>query len=415
MKLNTIAAIGFILFATTATAEPGLPPEMLVQKVLDEHPMVLAAKSRTEAARASAQALRSGAEEFTLTTTMVRRSVDLEGRYGEYDATLMRPLRLPGKARLDRAAGDMGIVVAENRAEDVKHQLAVLLSDLWWDWLGAGAEEVVNRQAVDNLSYSLAGVRRRHELRDASQLEIDQAEAALGAAKLQAEQSVGRMAYARARLMSQFPGLSLPDKPEELTTPAIPEGGFATLRDLVVARSHEIAAAQAEASRMRILADRARRDRLADPTLGIRAFSERNGQEKGVGIVASIPIGGSHRRAISDRAASEASASAADASAVMFDVMEMADGGLAKAQTAWDAWSRSRDGAKAQVAAVLKMRRGYDLGAIDLADLLFAERQTQEMFRLEAQARTDALRAITRLRIDSHELWIGDDLDSSRI
>jgi hypothetical protein len=89
----------------------------------------------------------------------------------------------------------------------------------------------------------------------------------------------------------------------------------------------------------------------------------------------------------------------------------MADGGLAKAQTAWDAWSRSRDGAKAQVAAVLKMRRGYDLGAIDLADLLFAERQTQEMFRLEAQARTDALRAITRLRIDSHELWIGDDLE----
>ncbi len=411
MMRASIFGLAIALFTSAAIAEPGLPPEEQVQKVLDEHPMVLAAKARTEAARANAHALRSGSNEFTLTTSVVRRSVDLEGRYGEYDATLTRPVRLPGKAVLDRAAGDFGIVAAENRAEDVKHQTAVLLADLWFDWLGAGAEEVVNRQAVDNLTRSLAGVRRRHQLRDASQLDVDQAEAALGAARLQAEQSTGRIAFARARLTSQFPALLLPDHPEELTTPMIPEGGFASLRELVIARSHEIAAARAEASRMQALADRARRDRVADPTFGVRAFSERNGQEKGVGLIASIPLGGGHRRALSDRAASEASASAADASAVTFNVMEMADGGLAKAQASWESWQRSRDGAKAQVAAVLKMRRGYDLGAIDLADLLFAERQTQDMFRLEAQARTDALRGITRLRIDSHSLWIGDEAE----
>lgn len=411
--MTRIGILGAIiaLLASTANAEPGLPPEEQVQKVLDEHPMVLAARARTEAARANARTLSSGPHEFTLTTSVVRRSVDLEGRYGEYDATLTRPVRLPGKARLDRAAGEFGIVAAENRAEDVKHQTAVLLADLWWDWLGAGAEEAVNRQAVENLNRSLAGVRRRQQLRDASELEVDQAEAALGAARLLAEQSAGRVSFARARLGSQFPGLVLTDRPEEAPVPMVPEGGFAAMRDLVIARSHEIAAAKAEAWRMQALADRARRDRIADPTFGVRAFSERSGQEKGVGLIASIPLGGGHRRALSDRAASEASASVADASAVNFDVMEMADGGLAKAQGSWEAWLRSRDGAKAQVAAVLKMRRGYDLGAIDLADLLFAERQTQDMFRIEVQARTDALRAITRLRIDSHSLWIGDEAE----
>jgi len=87
----------------------------------------------------------------------------------------------------------------------------------------------------------------------------------------------------------------------------------------------------------------------------------------------------------------------------------MADGDLVNANAAWQAWQRSREGAKAQVDAVLKMRRGYDLGAIDLADLLLAERQTHDMFRAEILARTQALRAITRIMIDSHSIWIGDD------
>lgn len=408
MKCAIAIALASTLFASVVYAEQGLPPEEQVQIVLDEHPIVLAAKARTDAARANAKALRAGPNEITLTTTAVRRSVDIGGPYGEYDATLTRAFRLPGKAKLDRAAGDYGVTAAENRAEDAKHQMAVLLADLWWDWLGAAAEESVDRQAAENLSRSLSSVKRRVELRDASQLEADQAEAALGTARLQAEQSAGRVAFAFARLSSQFPGLALPERPQNIPSPALPEGGLLPLRDLVVARSHEIAAAKAEADRMQAMSDRARRDKVADPSFGVRAFSERGGQEKGVGVIASIPIGGSHRAALADKAANEARAALAESSAVAYDVEEMANGGYAKAQAAWDAWLRSRDGAKAQVAAVLKVRRGYDLGAIDLADLLISERQTQDMFRSEAQARTEALRAITRLRIDSHELWIGD-------
>ena len=64
---------------------------------------------------------------------------------------------------------------------------------------------------------------------------------------------------------------------------------------------------------------------------------------------------------------------------------------------------------KAQVDGVTKMRRGHDLGAFDLSDLLLVERMTHDAFRSEVQARKDALLAITSLRIDSHTLWIGDD------
>jgi outer membrane protein TolC len=190
----------------------------------------------------------------------------------------------------------------------------------------------------------------------------------------------------------------------------MPQASLAELRALVIARSHEIGAARAEAERMQALADRARRDRIADPSVGVRAFSERSGQETGIGLIATIPIGGRHRSALADRAGSEAAAAEAMATAVAFDVQEMADTDVVQADAAWSAWQRSRDGAKAQVAAVLKMRKGYDLGAIDLADLLLAERQTQDMFRAEVQARTEALRAITRILIDSHSIWISDEL-----
>ena len=409
MIRRVFAAAALLGTSAQTLAQPGLPADPQVQLALDEHPMVLAARARVEVARADGRALRAGTQEFSLTTSVMQRSVDREGRFTEFDASISRPIRLPGKAALDRRAGEFGLIAAENRMEDAKHQAALLLAELWWDWLGATAEEAVDRQAVDNLARSLTSVKRRAELRDASPLEVDQAVAAFGSARLQAEQAAGRAALARARLTSQFPGLVLPQAAQELPLPELTPTDLPELRNLVIERSHEIGAARAEADRVQALADRARRDRFADPTIGVRAFSERDGMETGLGLIATIPLGGRHRSAIADRASSEAVAVAAEAAAVRFDVQEMADGDLVNASASWQAWQRSREGAKAQVDAVLKMRRGYDLGAIDLADLLLAERQTHDMFRAEILARTQALRAITRIMIDSHSIWIGDD------
>ncbi len=405
----TLLVVGLSIATSAALAEPGLPPDASVQAALDGHPSVEAAQARVEVAKAEERALTSGSHEFIVSGSYVRRSVVREGDFDEYDATLSRSIRLPGKAALDRKAGAFGVVASENRAEDVKHQAATLLAELWWDWLVASAEAAVDGQNVANLEQALSGVRRRVALRDASRLEADQAEAALGSARLAQAQSRGRADYARVRLASQFPLLALPATAPDLGVPELPEAGLAALRGQVVSRSHEVAAADAESARMDALAERARKDRRADPSVGLRVFSERSGAERGAGLVFSVPLGGSHRRAIADQGAAEASAAKAELSAVRLNVQEMADGDFARADAAWAAWQRSREGLNAQVAAVLKMRKGYQLGAIDLSDLLLAERQTHDAFRAEASARAEALRAITRLRIDSHNLWIGEE------
>lgn len=395
-----------LLLPATLPAEPGLPDSAAVAAALDAHPAVIAAEARVTAAGAEAAALASGTHEFTLSAGYSQRSVDREGRYNEYDATLSRAFRLPGKAALDRDIGRFGMAAAQNRSEDARHQTALLLSDSWWDWVSAAAEARVDRQAAANYEAMLAAVRRRVALRDAAQLEADQAEAALGSARLAAELSSGREAVARARLTARFPGLALPASAPELPAPELPKAGVAALGERIVGRSHEIAAAVAEEHRASAQADRVRRDRLADPSLGVRLFSERGGAERGAGLVLSLPLGGGHRRALADKAEAEAGVARAELQAARIAITEMATADVAEAQFRHEAWRRAREGLNAQVAALIKLRRGQAAGEIGLAEVLLGERQVHDAFRAEASARAEALRAITRLRIDSHELWI---------
>jgi outer membrane protein TolC len=122
-----------------------------------------------------------------------------------------------------------------------------------------------------------------------------------------------------------------------------------------------------------------------------------------------MPFGGGYRSAQADRASAQASAAQADLQAVRYSIDETADADLAEAQVALAAWGDARAALDAQMAALLKIRRGQNLGEIGLAEVLLAERMMHDAFRAETIARIDALRAITKIRIDSHQLWIGDD------
>jgi outer membrane protein TolC len=181
------------------------------------------------------------------------------------------------------------------------------------------------------------------------------------------------------------------------------------LHDKILGRSHELAAAQALSRQADAQADRARMERTGDPSFGLRVFSEKGGMEKGAGVLISIPFGGGYRSAQADRASAQAIAVRADLQAVRLNMQETADTDMIEAQAALDAWQRSRDALDSQVSALQKTRRGQQLGEIGLADVLLAERQVHDAFRAEAVARVDAVRALTKIRIDSHELWIGDD------
>ncbi len=403
--MKSFAAL-LLLLAAPALAEPGLPPEAIVAAALDNHPSVLAARARIGAARADARILAIGPEEVVAQGTIQRRDVRGVGLVPEYDLQFTRPIRLPGKAAIDRRAGAAGINAADNRADDARHQAALMLARLWWAWLGASAEQRALDQSARIMATAVAATRQRLALRDASPLELDQAQAAEAAVQAAALQAQAREAAARAMLAASFPDLPLPASAPPLPEPVLPAEGPAKLALLVVERSHEIGASAADFEQAEALKARAARNRVADPSIGLRAFSEQGGNEKGLGLVIAMPLGGRARAAAADRATAASTAAAADLAATRLAINAMAAEDAALATGYLKAWQQAQLAAESAAAAALRQREGHRLGGVDLADRLLAERLARDAALDEVKARTAALEAITRLRVDSHTLWM---------
>jgi outer membrane protein TolC len=394
-----------LLAAAPLRAEPGLPPEAAVMEALDTHPSVLAARARITAARAEARGLAVGPQEVWTQFTFHSRDVASTGTVPEYALEVTRPIRLPGKGALDRKVGAAAIDAADNRADDARHQAALLLSRYWWGWTGSAAEARVLEEAAAILQTAVAATEKRLALRDASPLELDQARAAEAAARAAALAAVTRAKGARAALAANFPALPLPVMAPPLPVPAIPAEGVARLSALVVERSHEIGASAADAARADAMKSRVARDRIPDPTVGFRGFSEQGGNERGVGLVVSMPWGGRARAAAAEQAAAMAVSANAELMATRSAVDAIAAEDAALASGYLEAWQQAATAAEAANEAAVRQRKGHALGGVDLADRLLAERLARDAALDEVRARIAAVEAIARLRIDSHTLW----------
>lgn len=407
MRLGLTIAMGATCLAVPVHAQEraDLPPVEVVAGVLDTHPSVEAAGADVSAARADARMLAKGPHEVTLVGSYIRRTVKNEGGFDEFDGTLQRGLRLPGKARLDREAGQLGIEEAQNNHEDARHQASLVLMQGWHDFLLAGALVRIDSVELSNFDKLVHAVERRQQLRDAARLDVDQARSERALAQARLAQSESMLAEARASLAAQFPGLPLPAVVPEPAQPELPQVGVDALHDLVLSRSHEIRAAESRAARFGVLGERAMKDRIPDPTLGFRLFSERGGNERGAGMVLSLPFGGGYRSAAADKAGAETSRAQLELAMVRRDIAATADADASNARTRYSAWQASRDAVASADSAARLSRTGYDAGVIDLSDLLAVERQAIAAHRVEIEARVSALRAVMKLRVDSHDTW----------
>jgi cobalt-zinc-cadmium efflux system outer membrane protein len=389
-----------------------LPPPEMVDALLADHPQVAAAEARVRAAEAQARGLAAGPHEFELSGGYTRRDTRLEGLFDEFDATLQRGVRLPGKAALDRRAGALAVEVARLTRDETRHETALALADLWFDWLAAAAEAAVQSDTVAGHERELAAVRRRVELKDASELDADQTTMALESARAALVETRGRAAAAQARLQAIYPALAAPARAPAPPAPVLAAEEAVRLRDLAITRDHEVRAAAAELERQEVLARRARKDRMADPSVGVRVFSERSRDEWGGGIVATLPLGGARRSAAADQHLAESRAAAAELAALTAASRAGAEASRIATLSVIESWSAAARAADSARQAARRQRIAYEAGASALSDLLYAERQAGEAFRAEALQRVEASRAITRLRIDAHILWAASDHDA---
>lgn len=312
------ASLGALLTATAGNAAPSsfLPPDEMVEEVLDAFPGVLAAQEHVSSAESEAKRLRKGDHELTLSGSYISRSVDGYGAYNEYDMTVARGVRLPGKARLDKLSGSLGVEVARDQAADARHEAAIILKDSWLEWLSTIEIADIDAQGAESFNNALNAVERRRAVKGASDMDVDAARAEYEQAKARAAMSAGDAARAHAVIAQTFPELTIPPSPLALPEPD-PFDTETQWTALTLSRSHELGIYKSEAERLDAVAKRARLDRFADPTVGVRGFSERGGEETGVGVVFSLPFGGGARRAVAAR--EQSSASAAHYTAARFE------------------------------------------------------------------------------------------------
>lgn len=400
-----------LLLAGSAAAQDFLPPADRAHAAIAAHAQVEAAQARVDEARENAHALAASPHDISLSIAPLRRTVrdaptaDGRARYGEWNAQLTRAIRLPGKAALDREAGAHGLAAAELLQGDAEHQTALTLLDDWIGWLRANAAARVAQARRQSLQREQAALARRVELGDAAQRELEQIAAESAVAEAQARQAQAELDASRLRLTADFAQIPLPERTPLLPEPQALDVAPQVWIDRIIERSHEIRAAEELAAQQQVLAQRANADRLPDPSIGIQTFSERGGMERGIGLVFEIPFGGARRSAQARAASASADALTAQARGMRREVARDARLRVAQVQSTLAVWQAAQQAREANARSFARQKRAYELGEIDLAQRLQAERLDAGATLDELRKRADAHEAYLRMLIDSHELW----------
>jgi outer membrane protein TolC len=383
-----------------------LPQEELAKAAIDAFPDVDRAKAELMLAKARSRELDAGPYEFTV-------NANNADNYPGFTWDVSRGVRLPGKARLDHQAGRLGVSAAEDLVDDARHQTGLMLADAWYAWVQAEADLALDREVEASTKAEVDALQRRIAVKDASQLDMEQAQAALASATARRSLSEGQAQTARLALLRNFPNLPPPARPPVLPEPPALEHPVGEWADITVRSSHEIAIADYQARQAEVEAQRARLDRLPDPTVGIRGIPDpRPGGGyalKGVGVYVAIPFGGSRRQALADSSAARASIAQVNLMRTKRESAALGERNAVSSEATRRAWRSANAAVEASQAAAERTQRGYKLGELDLAQVLMANRQLNEVKRAEISARVDAWRAVTHLRLDSHDLWHDDD------
>jgi outer membrane protein TolC len=411
MKITQAVVLGFALLASgpLAAAETyaDLPPTPDVLRAIRAHPSVLGARSGVKVEESNRDRLAAGPYEVGVRLGAAQRRDALRD-YAEWDVALERPLRLPGKARIDAQLGAQGIEQAKLGLGDALHEASRELLRVWFSVVRANAAARETAVQAGFLRSQLDAVKKRVAAGDAPRMELNLAEATLAQAEAVTAQARGREQSVRAELAQLFAGIEVPAQP--VLADPLPLGQeLAYWREHILEHNHELAVARSEAQRRVLLASRAQSDRTPDPTVGVRHGSERAGAERITGVFLMIPFAGEARAATGAAAQSQAEAAAQREALVLRKLSAEVDSAYRTALGAYEAWQRSRSAAEGLGRNADLVARGYALGETGLAEVLAARRYASEAALASRQAGLDAAEARYRLMLDAHLLWPFDE------
>ena len=381
-----------------------LPEESAVRQALEQSPRLQLAHESIEMGVARESKHRAGSHEWELYALAQQRTDPAGIRYDEQEYGIQRAMRWPWKYSMDRDIGARTREVGELSYLDAWHEASRELLDLWFEWLDAERTSSLLVGQAALLRQQQDVVARRVASGDAAQLELQLAAADTSMLRAGAADAARRATLAREALLRVFPGLPTAT-PAQLDTPVELPDDDATWTTRIITQNHEIVLANTQAEAAQLTADRAGRDRLADPSVGLRYSENLDGNRKVVGLQFTMPIGGSGRAASAAIARSEARMAATAALGTQLSVEAAARAVISDARLRYRTW-RELDTAHRQIQTnATTATRGYELGEFEIATMQNARRQALASQLAVETSQLQALRAHARVLLDAHQLW----------
>ncbi|WP_043338164.1 TolC family protein [Comamonas sp. B-9] len=391
--------------ATMTVPLSGIPNAEQAERWLDQMPVVRQAQEAIQASRHSGAAIAASPHEWTVTAQGQRRNYRdaAERRSNEWNLQLERPFRINGKAGLDSKLGSIESEIALAKYGESRHEAALVLAGAWTDTLVAQGNLKVMREQLAFSESMHAAVSKRKRAGDASQMELNLAEADVVDMQRQVNLAELTLRKAEATLKSQFPEAQ--PNLDLVKQDGIPSWTEPAWRTRAISESDELKLAQAELTKAKLTADRVQADRVPDPTFGVYTGSEARRSERVYGVTMSIPLSGTYREQKMLQALKEVDVAQAE-----FDkrnqqlqiklTQRWLDGSGARSRSAIITKNASLATENARM-----MQRAYTLGEVDFQASLLAKKQALDASRQALETRMDVFRSTLEQAIDAHWIW----------
>ena len=390
---------------------PWLPPDDQVAPVLLATPQVQAARAQAQALLQRARGTEVGSAEWLVRMNQQQRRVrEPHERLTETTLSLERPVRLWGKAAMDKRLAERERELARIGYSDALHEASRQLLRQWFDALRAE----VDREGAER-ELALARALERQARVRLAQGDVSALDARLAQAELQRSQASAHLAQSewarqQAQLQRLYPGLPAPQVPAGPNTePSAPSEDLPSALQAFLQQHHELRLLRAEAQRQQQLAERTERERWPDPSVGVYHARERAGSEQLVGLMLALPLSGPYRE-------SQALAALAQAQALHERVQQLERELSASFEARWhqlglqqQALVALRAAAETQQQAADKSLSAYTQGEHSMTELIQNRRLANEQQRAAQRLRLDWLHTRASFELDAHRLWDLDD------
>ncbi|ACV37867.1 conserved hypothetical protein (plasmid) [Candidatus Accumulibacter phosphatis clade IIA str. UW-1] len=382
---------------------PGLMPTAIARPLFEQDPGVAAARAGLDVALQEASILDQSPYEWTARVDGQQRRVENGPRYNEWFVGVEKTIRLPGKATADRSIGKATVDESRARYGEALLTSARELMELWVDWLAAERARELGGSSLQSMQASLAAVEKRARAGDASKLDLGITRAELAEQRRMDNDAKTQAAAAWLRLSTRFPGverqlLALPE-------PLVLGSEAPSWQERILAETHALKLVQAQVRKAQAQAERARAEKIPDPTFGVYTASEIGGRERIPGVTISIPIPGGARDLRSAQAIAAVEVSRQEAELKQRQLQAGIASAVATARGGYESFQIANEGAAAMQENARLMQRAYALGEAELQAFLLTRRQATAAVNNALQAQVIALKAYYGLLIDAHLIW----------